>query len=407
MLLAAQPGLREALYPQVDALIADPALDWQALLAASRHHRVTPLVFLGLRKHTAVPAAYRQALQTDATHNGFAAMRAAAEMRRVMSAFTAAGLPLAAIKGIVLSQLLYGSASARHVGDLDLLTRPAELPRQLDLLAGLGYRRVQPEATLTPRRLAVYTRFWKDFTLENSDAGFELDLHWRFFNHSAHPANRLLQPLRLVEVTALDVAVQTLTLEDQFLYTAAHGAGEAFTYLKTLADVAAFLNLFSQSQLDAALLRAAALDLLPIVSAAVHLSNAWMLTEARSPHLLSAAHPVARLLAGRARRLLVEQNLLPSRSHPSPASWLAYDLRLTPGPRALVEAAARFLFRPRVWSAVQLPDALFPLYPLLGLLLLPRRHDPDAGHSHAAPRTPLESPNSAGTSGVSKSPPNT
>ena len=309
---------------------------------------------------------------------------------------------MVALKGIVLAQVLYGSPNARDVGDLDLLTTTEALAEQVRLLNELGYAVIQPEAPLTPRRVRAYTRFWKDFTFENPQSGFELDLHWRLFNNPRHPANRLVEHPALLEVSVFETTLKTLTLRDQFLYTAAHGAGESFTYLKALADVAAFLQLLTPAQLEEALEHARRIGLLAQVSAAVHLANAWMLTGITSPSLLAADHPLAVVLRGRTGRLLAAQDLLTSRSYPSPASWLRLEMQFTPGWRFFLEAVGRFLFRPRVWTAVDLPDSLFWLYPAIGLSLPPRRHK---GQSQAAPRTPLESPNLAGSTGVSKSPP--
>ncbi len=401
LLLAAQPRLDEASRASLDLLLAS-SIEWPAFLALTLHHRLAPAVFQSVGAR--LPPEIRAPLHQESTRNAFDALRAATEFERITHAFAASQLSALALKGIVLSQLLYGTPNARHVGDLDLLTTPESLPLQLELLASLGYTRTQPEAPLTPRRTRAFTRFWKGFTFDNPQSGFELDLHWRLFNNPAHPANRLLRDSALTHVTVFNTTLPTLNLRDQFLYTAAHGAGESFTYLKALADVAAFLRLLTPTQLDDALTHARTLGLLPQVSAAIHLANAWMLTNTTSPHLLPASDPLARALARRTHRLLLAQRLFPTRSHPSPASWLRLELALTPGPRSLAEAAGRFLLRPRVWSAVNLPDPLFPLYAILGLLLPPRRH---RGQSHAAPLTPLESPNLAGTTGVSNSPPNT
>ena len=241
LLLAAQPRLGPVQQARLDELTNGPRVvdvDWDVFLTLTLHHRLAPAIFASIGER--LPAGTRQALQRTCTGNAFEALRAAAELGRIRDAFAAHGLPLIALKGIVLAQMLYGSPNARHVGDLDLLTTTQSLSQQLGLLNDLGYRLIHPDAPLTPRRMQAYTRFWKDFTLEGADSGFELDLHWRLFNNPTHPANRLVAAPALTSVTVFNTALDTLTLRDQFLYTAAHGVGEAFTYLKALADVAAF-----------------------------------------------------------------------------------------------------------------------------------------------------------------------
>ena len=361
----------------IQTLTAGP-LDWPTFLSLCDHHRLTPLVFESLAPlHLPIHAE----LQSRATANAFEALRATQEIRRISAAFTSAGLgDLAILKGVPLSQVLFASPNTRHVGDLDLLTSPHRLPEQIALLAQLGYRRTNPASSLTPRRLASYISFWKDFTFANPDTGFELDLHWRLFNNRFHPANRLLPEgtsitdARWTTVTAFGLPMRTLSPPDQFLYLAAHGALDAWTYLKTLADLAASLRTLSSAELDQALTRARSLGLLPQVSGAIHLANDWMGAGIAHPLLLSAAEPSVSRVRRRTSAMLLRQNFLPQRSFPSPARWLLLELHLVPGLRSTVEVIRRFFWRPRVWSKVNLPDRLFWLYPLLAVLLPPRVH---------------------------------
>ena len=411
LLLAAQPGRDPA------ALHAalDPPPDWPAVFRLAHHHRLLPLIYLTLQHR--VPPHLVERLRENATRNALAAVAASAELRRLSAAIPS----LITLKGITLSQILYGSPNARHVGDLDLLIpdllipdplvpdlRLSPLPSPIASLTALGYTVITPEAPLTPRRLRAYTRTLKDVTLSHPESPFELDLHWRLFNNPRHPAN-VLTAGPYVPVTVYNTTLRTLPLEDQFLYITAHALNESFTYLKTLADVSAFLRLMSPHQLDAALLRARALGLLPQVSAAIHLANSWMLTAHTSPQLLPETHPLARELHHRVTALYTRTAFAPDRTDTSPAAWSRLELLLTPGPRTLYEQARRFLVRPRLWQTVPLPDRLFFLYPLLALVIPPRAQSFKAapGQSQAAPRTPLESPNTAGKIGVSNSPPNT
>ena len=149
---------------------------------------------------------------------------------------------------------------------------------------------------------------------------------------------------------------------------------DAWTYFKSLADVAAFLRLMSPAELDQALVCAQQHGLLAQISAAIHLANDWMGTAIENPRLLPASEPVARKIRDRTTSMLLRQNFKPDRSYASPAEWLRLEIELVPGLRSLAEIARRFVWRPRVWATVDLPDRLFWFYPVLGLLLLPRHH---------------------------------
>jgi len=343
------------------------------------HHRVSPLVFEALDRlrPAGLPEAVRDELQTRARRNAFAALRAAQEAKRITEAYAEAGMELAALKGVALSQFLYGNPNTRHMGDIDLLTEPRRLPEQIALLASLGYERINPSSRLTPNRIAAYVRFWKDFTFRNRASGFELDLHWRLFNNRFHAANRILAQARFQTVTVFGVPMRVFPPADQFVYVAAHGAMDAWTYLKSLADMAAFLRRFTTEELDAALERATQLGLLGQISGAIHLANDWMGAGVESARLLPAEEKIAGKVRERTTAMLLQRTFQPDRSDSSPAEWLRLEMALVPGVRSLAEIARRHVGRPRVWSVIDLPDRLFWLYPVLGLLLPPRHHSAD------------------------------
>ena len=381
MLLAARSRLTAAETRQIIELAAAPptpseTLDWDDFLAVTEHHRLSSLVFTTLDsiRPPGVPAAVLDKLRSGSTFNAFEALRSTAEVRRISAAFAAAGFDLSILKGVPLSQILFGNPNARHVGDIDLLTVPLDLPRQIELLAELGYKLTNPRSRLTPNRIASYVSFWKDFTFQNTATGFELDLHWRLFNNRFHAANRLLAEPTYTTVAAFNLPMRVFSLQDQFIYIAAHGISDAWTYLKSLADVAAFLRLMSPAELEQALERARALGLLAQISAAVHLANDWMGAEAHSALLLAPGERISRTVRDRATAMLLRQNFQPERNFPSPFEWLLLEMELVPGIRSLAELAGRFVWRPRVWASVDLPDSFFWFYPVLGLLMPPSGH---------------------------------
>jgi len=379
MLLTARTRLRESEIEQIHALTSgdlNEPLDWEQFLAVTAHHRVSSLVFESLEstRPPGLPEFVHSELQHRARHNAFEAVRSANEVRRMASAFTAAGIELRVLKGVPLSQFLFGNPNTRHVGDIDLLTEPSRLPEQIEILRTLGYDLINPKSRLTPQRIASYVHFWKDFTFLGHYSGFELDLHWRLFNNRFHVANRIVSEGNYETITAFGVPMRVFSPIDQFIYIAAHGALDAWTYLKSLADVSGFLRLFAPEELDQALIRAEELGLLSQISGAIHLANDWMGTAISNPRLISAEEPVGRRIRERTTSMLLRQNFKPNRSYASPAQWLRLEIDLVPGIRSLAEIASRFVWRPRVWAAVDLPDQLFWFYPILGLLLLPRHH---------------------------------
>ena len=376
MLLCARRNCCDEDLVQIRELIAQPEFNWPEMLAVTTHHRLSSLVFetLDRVRTQGVPRFVYEDLQRQAQGNAFEALRCTAEVQRLGRLYAEGGLEFSVLKGVALSQFLFGNANARHVGDIDLLTSPTRLAEQLELFKKAGYTVLNPTCRLTPHRIASYVTFWKDFTLENRTLGFELDLHWRLFNNRFHAANPMLSHACYTTIEVFGVPMRVFSPRDQFIYIAAHGLSDAWTYFKSLADVAAFLDLFDEDDLEAALARAEELGLLGQMSAAIHLSNDWMGTRADSPRLLPATDPIAMQVRERTTESLLKHNFRPHRSYTSPASWLAFELRLVPGIRSFLEVVRRFVWRPRVWKSVDLPDKLFWIYPLVGLLILPRQH---------------------------------
>jgi hypothetical protein len=377
LLLAARSRIRTPELEELQQLAQSMTTpEWLELQQAAAIHRIGPLVFETLDRLRAgvVPAAIREVLRLESTLNAYEAMRSASEIRRVTRKFAATGIELTQLKGISLSQRLFGNPNVRHVGDIDLLTPSSDAPNQIALLSELGYHLEAPKARLTPRRTESFMRFWKGFTFADAETGAEIDLHWRLFNNRRHGANRLILDAEYVSVTVFGVPMKTFCPRDAFVYIAAHGSSDGWTYLKSLADVAAFLRMFTQAELDDALLRARACGVHAQISGAVHLANAWLGADAQSPHLLSLDDPQTRFAGERASAMLLRHRFRTARDQSSPLDWMLLERQLVPGGASMLEIAQRYLWRPRLWASVDLPDSLFWMYPLLGALTPPRLH---------------------------------
>jgi hypothetical protein len=231
-------------------------------------------------------------------------------------------------------------------------------------MADLGYAISEPLVFLTAPRLRVYRRFWKGLTFRHPAMGTTVDLHWRIFNNPHHPANRL--NLRANPDAGMDMP------PDQFLYSVAHGVSDCWVYLKGLADVAAFLRAFAPEELERQLVRAAKLNLLRQVSSAVRLAGEWMGSPVEHPMLLPPDDPFHTALRATVLDRLRQHDFRPQRTQQPPLAALSLELTMAPGWKTGFETARRYLWRPRVWSLVDLPDRLLWLHPVLGLLLPPR-----------------------------------
>ena len=92
---------------------------------------------------------------------------------RVVSALKEAGIRALPLKGPLLGERLYGDLGARVSADIDLLVGAANLPRAIEILTRLGYRRCQEETSQATRRPVLHERLTHDAELP------PVELHWR------------------------------------------------------------------------------------------------------------------------------------------------------------------------------------------------------------------------------------
>jgi hypothetical protein len=128
---------------------AAEALDWTRLLGMAEDHRIAPTVWQALLDAEVAGMAPPGVLEAlGEAHKGTSAANALLlhDLARVQALLEADGLPSVALKGAALVAACYPSIGARHVGDIDLLVRPADLARVASTLERAGLR--QPEGAL-------------------------------------------------------------------------------------------------------------------------------------------------------------------------------------------------------------------------------------------------------------------
>lgn len=156
-----------------DEVTTAPALPTDAVVAAVRHHRVSPLAHVRLRE--AAPAV-ADALRPDREGAKSLHIRAALLLGQVGQLL--GDIPWVVFKGPVLSQLAHPVPGLRPYGDLDLLVEPHDLRAVSEVLLGAGWEVGDYEDMLrnpqTPGEMHWFT-----------PAGIQVDLHWAMINTQA------------------------------------------------------------------------------------------------------------------------------------------------------------------------------------------------------------------------------
>lgn len=162
--------------PLQDRPPEDFTSDWAELLPALRRHRLLSLAHWTLHQYSPpIPAAVREELEGAFFAAALRHERLREALLAIGGAFRARGIPLMALKGMVLAETLYPEPACRPMEDLDLLVRPEDLPAAGETLIGLGYT----DVTFGP----------EDF--RDPVTGLVVDLHAELLNATRLPVRRL------------------------------------------------------------------------------------------------------------------------------------------------------------------------------------------------------------------------
>jgi hypothetical protein len=349
---------------------ATAQLDWPLFLRLVVHHRLTPLVSHTLNaclRRTSLPAADEVLgeLRRLAVLNAQESLRSLAELRRITHALQSGGCSVRVLKGLPLSQSVFGDLSLRLAGDIDLLVDESSLRESDRLLRTLGYRGNFDVESCSPWRMQFYSAHWKDIVYTNAATGAEVDLHWRCFRNRAMPGTNLCATAQFETVAFGGFPVETLPKTECLLYLCVHGMLDGWLYLKTLVDVAAQVRSLTESELDALAGAAARYGILPELTATLVLVRRYLAMDHWSACLLSPGDATVAHILRYADRVLVEGQFLAERESIPIATTVAFELGLRRNFRYRLELLVRVLFRARMWETIPLPDFLFGLYPLL------------------------------------------
>lgn len=340
---------------------ASPSVDVRALVALAERHRVS--AFLHHRAAEALarlaPPGTVDALQRVAQPAMHRALLATAEQIRLVQTLERAGIESIAVKGLLLAQQLYGAVGIRHVGDIDLFVRVADVTEADAALQAAGLRRTRPEFPLSPRQTREFIRVKPEFEYVRQNPLMRVELLWRLEGlppaevenawRTSVPAQLGAQPMRRLP-PQLDA-----------LYVLQHGARHGWFRLFWLVDAAL---LFRDASLDwEHIMRTARAQRLERALQQAALLAADLLGVSPPPALLPrpAERPAIARLAAEAVRQIARDAAV----HEGVAEWarqLRYRVALAATPRAKYAVLAPHLFSPESWRTWPLPDRFFFVY---------------------------------------------
>lgn len=229
----ALPLLAMLLRGDADGLRAAGGPDWPACATLAMRHGLGPLLYQrGKRMADAwpMPLALERELRTSymgATLENMAVLAGAAEAIRCLAA---AGIPVAALKGLHLAAAVYEHCAFRKMGDVDLLVPPHQVADARAALTEAGYASVGADDP-TGHHAAPLVK----------PLAAPIELHWDVCPEP-NPFHLDMQPMweRMVPITVAGETALGLGAEDLLLHLCVHAAfnHRCLVPLRNLFDVA-------------------------------------------------------------------------------------------------------------------------------------------------------------------------
>ena len=216
-------------------------IDWQMLLKLGEQHCVRPLLFRSLKSvcWDAVPQTIQLELTLINKTNVQKNLLFTRELLQLLGLFEKNSIPIAAFKGPVLAEFVYGNISFREFSDLDVIIQGADLRKSEDILTARGY---QPDFADRDYRTA-FVSYQGQYAFRHSNTGISIDLHWRLSSKGAAFPTQLAEIWpRIEHVTIANRTVPTLAPVDLALFLAAHGTKEGWRSLLWVCDFAELLR---------------------------------------------------------------------------------------------------------------------------------------------------------------------
>ncbi len=345
--------------------ITQRLVNWDSLLELASWHNLTSLLHWNRATMNwpcppAVAARLREAFTANSLRNLFLT----GELAKLIRRFEECRIPVIAYKGPLLAAY-YENSGVRQFEDLDLLISKSDLARVDPMLRAAGF---QP----SEHRLAFARTFDFELTYETADQTVCVDLHWslmpRFFDLPPEAGiwDRAI-------TTRVAPGIRTLQAEDSILLLCAHGTKHIWESLGWICDVARFVRAHPDLDWDTLFQRAS--DFRMVRALSLGLLVAIELLHLQIPEALRAritADPKVQRLADSVYRQLFEDRS---------AYWGAiassrFLMRARDDAASAVRCGVERLFRPTQaeWRSIRLPSRLFPLYYLVRMWRLIRKH---------------------------------
>jgi hypothetical protein len=252
--------------------LAGRPLDWHRLAEAAAWHRLIPLLHHHLASLPAdlTAGAPSEQIRRAFLQNASWTLQRTGTLIRILRLLDSQGIPAVPYKGPALAERVYGKATLRMAGDLDVLIRKRDIARAREVLLAAGFTPVY-SLTEALRAFQQASRYDEKFF---DQEGTCLELHWRFVNQDVEFELALDDLLPRLEMQSLaGNRVQGMGTEDLILILSIHGAKHRWDRLEWLASVGELIRELDRPRWQIVLDRAQALGARRVLLLTSELAN--------------------------------------------------------------------------------------------------------------------------------------
>jgi Uncharacterised nucleotidyltransferase len=163
---------------ELSRFIEGNEVNWQDFIRLTRIHRIRPIVFkiiVGLN----LPDEIKSHIRAQQLELLKGSLKIAAETERVILLLKQNDVEAIPYKGIAYSKQFFGDLVSREISDIDLVIRPGDLFKAIDILTADGYTGELDD--IYQFLETKYFSYFKDYNfnkLKNHAREFHLELHW-------------------------------------------------------------------------------------------------------------------------------------------------------------------------------------------------------------------------------------
>ncbi|QQS41998.1 MAG: nucleotidyltransferase family protein [Acidobacteriota bacterium] len=231
--------------------ILGETLDWRLVKRVAGRNGLLPLVAHTLTQDfsSALPAEEADFLSRYLTVHTAANLRLTYRMIEVVEAFESEGIDVLPFKGPSLAVQLYGNLAFRDFIDLDMLVKPKDFERSVEILLAMGYTLIADQVEGKNGHLKVRGR--KDVSLVSPEGDYRVELHWKLSgSHFALPyeIEELWQRMGKIEIGGR--AIRALGWNDLMVYLCLHGSRHQWEKFAWVTDVNELIRHFDKVGID-------------------------------------------------------------------------------------------------------------------------------------------------------------